>query len=181
MSQYSEKRSAPHPVFYARQHYERVRQDRRDAKVRLIVSIHPSIGHQLLGHHHPNQYTRRRLIQHFGLHDLDGILDGIDRAAWLHGRICIPHPACPEAFELCRWISYHDAVAITGRSSHTFARWRWDANTYPDESVWRLLEWTVHSCCAWPQRAPRQHYDAPANEPPERSPYPAMIGGQFRV
>lgn len=76
------------------------------------------------------------------------------RLAWLHGRVCVPHPACPESFDYCRWITYADAVAITGRSAHTFARWRWDHRTVPDESAWRLLEWTVHGCCAWPARAP---------------------------
>jgi hypothetical protein len=67
-------------------------------------------------------------------------------------------------------------VAITGRSSHTFARWRWDHETVPDEAVWRLLEWTVHECCAWPPRPPRRDAEPLPDCPLEKSPYPAAFG-----
>lgn len=168
------KQSQLHPIFFARQHYARVRMDRRFAQVRLEIRLKPAIGHRLLGHLRPNQHTKRRLMEHFSPMDSDSIFDALDRAAWLHGRICIPHPACPEAFELCRWISYHDAVAITGRSAHTFARWRWDHDTIPDEAVWRLLEAVVHECCAWPPRPPRSETEPLPECPLENSPYPAV-------
>lgn len=143
-----------HPIHYARQHYARVKNDRRRLDLRYEVYRWPHIGHRLLGHKRPNQHSKKALLAHFGPFDAEGWIDARARLAWLHGRVCVPHPACPEAFEYCRWITYADAVAITGRSAHTFARWRWDHRTVPDEAAWRLLEWTVHGCCAWPARAP---------------------------
>lgn len=101
------------------------------------------------------------MIELFGRFDPDRWWTERLHIAWLHGRICVPHPAWPEAFELCRWIAYPDAVAITGRSADTFARWRWDASTVPDEAAWRLLEAVIHLCCAWPPRPPRPHSRAP--------------------
>ena len=149
-------KSAPiHPIHYARLHYARVKSERKALDLRYQVYRWPHIGHRLLGHKHPNQYSKRALLAHFGPFVAADWITARDRATWLHGMICIPHPACPEAFELCRWICYADAVAITGRSAHTFARWRWDGRTVPDEAVWRLLEWAVHDCCAWPARRVR--------------------------
>ena len=147
------KQSSPHPIFFARQHYQRVISERRRLDLRYEVHRFPHLGHRILGHHHANQHTTRRLRAYFGPFEPGTWWEARDRAAWLHGRVCIPHPACPEAFELARWISYAEACAITGRSPHTFARWRWDTRTVPDEAAWRLLEWTVHDCCGWPARA----------------------------
>ena len=151
------KQSKNHPIFFARQHYARVIQERKTLDLRYEVYRFPHIGHRILGHLHPNQHTKRRLISHFGAFNADTWIERRELATWLHGRICVPHPACPEAFELCRWITFHHAVAITGRSAPTFARWRWNADTVPDEAAWRLLEWALHECCAWPPRPPRPH------------------------
>lgn len=156
MRRKSEKKTPPHPIFYARQHYARVITERKRLDLRYEVYRFPHIGHRMLGHLHPNQHTKRRLREHFGPFNAADWCEARWQITWLHQRICIPHPACPEAFELCRWITYAEAVAITGRSAATFARWRWDTRTEPDEAVWRLLEWTLHSCCAWPSRPPRQ-------------------------
>jgi len=141
-----------HPIQYARQHYAQVKNTRRALDLRYEVYRWPHIGHRLLGHKRPNQHSKRLLLAHFGPFEAEGWIDARQRLAWLHGRVCIPHPACPEAFDLAVWITYGAAVAITGRSAHTFARWRWDDRTVPDESAWRLLEATVHGCCAWPAR-----------------------------
>jgi hypothetical protein len=154
MQKQSSKTAPIHPIQHARTHYAAIKNDRRRLDLRYEVYRWPHIGHRLLGHKHPNGHTKKALIAHFGRFDADGWIDARQRLAWLHGRVCIPHPACPEAFDFCRWITYADAVAITGRSAHTFARWRWDDRTVPDEAVWRLLEWAVHACCAWPPRVP---------------------------
>lgn len=146
------KQSQQHPIFFARQHYQRVKTERARLDLRYRIHADHRVGHRLLGHRHPNQHTVRRLIEHFGPFHAATWWDARADVAWLHRRICIPHPACPEAFELCRWITYDEAVAITGRSADTFARWRWDARTVPDEAAWRLLEWSLHGCCGWPAR-----------------------------
>ncbi|MDF2446960.1 MAG: hypothetical protein K0S46_2196 [Moraxellaceae bacterium] len=147
--------SNPHPIFYARQHYQRLRQDRAWLDLRYEVHRDHRKALPFIGFTRHNQHTKRRMLAYFGRMDADAWWQERVRVSWLHGRICIPHPACPEAFELARWISFTDAVTITGRSADTFARWRWDTSTVPDEAAWRLLEWCVHQCCAWPRRPPR--------------------------
>lgn len=169
------KDSQLHPIHYARQHYERVRSERHRLDLRYRVHQNHSIGHRLLGHKRPNQHTVRRFIEHFGPWHPDQWWQARLQVSWLHGRICIPHPAVPEAFELACWITYADAVAITGRSPDTFARWRWDQDTQPDEAVWRLLEWHCHGCCAWPPRPLRTRSpdDAGGDLEAKKSPHAA--------
>lgn len=160
-----QKQSNPHPIFFARQHYDRVRAERHRLDFRYQLHLNHSLCLHVLGFTRHNQHTKRRMLEHFGPFRPEAWWQARLTAAALHGRICVPHPACPEAFELCAWVTYAEAVAITGRSADTFARWRWDPATVPDEAVWRLLEWTVHACCGWPARPPRIAHNAAGQDP----------------
>lgn len=152
-----EKESKNHPIFFARLHYERLKNERRRLDLRYEIHRNHNLALPVLGFTRHNQHTKRRLLAHFGHFRAAEWCEARWQVTWRHGRICVPHPACPEAFELCAWVTYDHACRITGRSAETFARWRWDAGTVPDEAVWRLLEWSLHGCCAWPPRPPRPH------------------------
>lgn len=144
-----------HPVHHARAHYAQAKTERRALDLRYEVYRAPRVGHRLLGHKHPNQHSKRALLAHFGPFVAADWIAARERATWLHRRVCVPHPACPECFAFCLWITYAQAVAITGLAVPTLERWRWDGRMVPNEAAWRLLEWSVHGCCAWPPRVPR--------------------------
>lgn len=108
--------------------------------------LDPKIGYRLLGVRRANGVARQKLLETFGHFDPAEYVDGIYAVAFLHGKMCIPHPNEPASADLAGWITYDQAHRITGLPIRTLYGWRQRPESAHPSAV-RLLQWVVHGVC----------------------------------
>jgi hypothetical protein len=150
MQKHSNKNIAGEAPDYARQHYQRLHAMRFHLDLCLLAWQHSRVGLRLIQRTRHNQHTKGELKRYLGNPAGHGEVYALrDAVTELHGRLCVPHPMEPQRFQLVAWVSYDEAVAVTGRARRTLYRWRWNGGA--DRAAWRLLEWSAHGVCALEQ------------------------------